>query len=378
MLTEQGCLKRRQRLWDTLPQQVEWVLISNQRHIKYFSNFWVNPISFSSGMHAWLHLERSGKATLITDNFTLKSSSNTPYVDSTIAETWYDGKHSVSNRDYKALTALGKNFPNLDLTNGLIEFESYPIAAATLLKNKPVDDILLGDVIKKLRRQKEPDEIELMIRCMKACEAGHTAALEFVRPGVTDMDVYRKVNAAVLKTTNQPCIVYGDFKANNAETPKAGGLPEGYTLKEGDLYILDYSVLIDGYRSDFTNTIAVGTPTDDQQALFNACLAGMEAGETALKAEASCSDIFKITSDQVVQKGFQPLPSHAGHGLGMEHPEPPAIVSESTDILMEGDVVTLEPGNYLPGIGGVRVERNYLITENGYQCLSNHDVKLKL
>lgn len=378
MLTEQGCLSRRKRLWDTLPEHIEWVVITNQRHVNYFSNFWVNPISFSAGMEGWLHLERSGKATLITDNFTLKSTANTPYVDETIAELWYDGQHSVTNRDYKTLTAFGKRFPSLDLANGLIEFESFPIAAASLIKNKPVEDILLGDVIKKLRRQKEPDEIELMLRCMKAGEAGHLAALEFVRPGITDMDVYRKVNAATLKAASQPCIVYGDFKANNAEAPKAGGLPAGYTLKEGDLYILDYSVAIDGYRSDFTNTIAVGTPTEKQQALFDACLAGMEAGETKLKAGAACSDVFIATSDKVVEKGFEPLPSHAGHGLGMEHPEPPAIVRESTDTLMLGDVVTLEPGNYLPGIGGVRVERNYLITETGYQCLSNHEVKLKL
>jgi Xaa-Pro aminopeptidase len=377
MLTKEGCLKRQARLWSSLPDSVEWVLITNPRHVKYFSNIWVNPVSFSAGQPVWLHMERGGKLTALADNFTLKSLSGEAYVDETVSETWYDGKHSVSNRDYKPHQALKRHFATLDLTSGAIESDSFPAAGFETVTGNPTVDIKLGDVIKFLRRQKEVDEVAHLRTCMRACEAGHEAAFKFFRPGVTDIEVYQAVHAAVLEQAGRPCVVYGDFRATNAETPKAGGLPVGYTLQEGDLFILDYSVILDGYRSDFTNTLAVGDPSSDQQALMNACMAGLEAAEKALTADISCKTIFEICSDTVVRNGFEPLSSHAGHGLGLEHPEPPAIVKESTDILLAGDVVTLEPGNYIPGIGGVRIERNYLITETGSENLSHHRIALK-
>ena len=287
------------------------------------------------------------------------------------------GSNSVENRDHKQAIALKNHFGSLDLREGAVEEDYVPLAALTTIHGESDIDIKLGDVIKFLRRKKEADEVEHLKTCMRVCEAGHVAALKYVRPGVTDMDVYRAVHAAVLEEAGRPCIVYGDFRATNADLPKAGGLPIGCTLQEGDLYILDYSVILDGYRSDFTNTIAVGDPTADQQALMDACIASLEAGEAALKADIACKTVFDICSDTLVQKGFEPLGSHAGHGLGLEHPEPPAIVANSTDTLLLGDVVTLEPGNYISGIGGVRIERNYLITENGSENLSHHKIALR-
>jgi Xaa-Pro aminopeptidase len=171
-------------------------------------------------------------------------------------------------------------------------------------------------------------------------------------------------------------MIYGDFRAVNAESPKAGGLPTQKELQNGDLFILDYSVLLDGYRSDFTNTYAVGQPSDQQEMLFRICEAGMRAGEDTLKAGVKAADVYAAVSEPMTAAGFGRLGHHAGHGIGLAHPEPPILVSDSDDVLLAGDVVTLEPGMYIEGIGGMRIEHNYLISENGYERLSNHVISL--
>jgi Xaa-Pro aminopeptidase len=237
----------------------------------------------------------------------------------------------------------------------------------------PVD---LGTMLRRLRRQKEDDEIALMEQCMRATDAGHARAREVIRAGISEFEIYREVQTAALEAVGRPALLYGDFRAVNAQTPKAGGLPTGYQLQRGDLFILDYSVVLDGYRSDFTNTYSVGPPTDEQMLLFELCEAAMHNGEAALNAGAQASDVYNAVSGTLQDAGYGPLPHHAGHGIGLGHPEPPILVPESTDALLAGDVVTLEPGLYVAGIGGMRIEHNYLIAASGYRRLSNHVISL--
>ena len=380
MLTKTGCDARRKRLWDSLPAHVEWVLLADPRSLLYLANFWVQPLSFSFGERGLLWLERSGTATLLADNFTRRSAATEPYVDREIIEDWYDHKHSVINRDHALLHGVRQIAGDLKGRTGAPETEWLPLAAAEILGIEGTDPIGpdLGSIIRHLRRQKEPDEIAQMKLCMRATEAGHRRAREVIRPGISELDVYREVQSAAIAEAGRPALVYGDFKATNAATPKAGGLPTdgGKRLSEGDLFILDYSVMLDGYRSDFTNTYAVGTATEPQQKLFDACVAAMQRGETVLKAGAECAEVYRQVSSVLEAAGYGKLSHHAGHGLGIGHPEPPILVPDSTDTLLAGDVVTLEPGAYIEGVGGVRVENNYLITDTGYERLSNHEIAL--
>src|SRR5262249_8556569 len=150
-------------------------------------------------------------------------------------------------------------------------------------------------------------------------------------------------------------------------------------LTPGDLFILDYSVVIGGYRSDFTNTLAVGRqPTADQQRLLDLCLAALTAGEKELRAGMPCQTVYDAVRNTFEKAGpAQYFPRPAGHGLGLSHPEPPYLVRHADETLQAGDVVTLEPGLYVPGVGGVRIENNYHITAHGFERLSNHTIALR-
>src|SRR5262249_43641505 len=107
------------------------------------------------------------------------------------------------------------------------------------------------------RRRKDPDEVDLLRQCMRATEAGHAWARANVRPGMTELDVYCGVNSACIQATGRATVVYGDF-AVSPGPERRGGPPTNRVLVAGDMLIVDYSVAIGGYRSDFTNTIVVG------------------------------------------------------------------------------------------------------------------------
>ena len=383
MLTAAGCQTRRQRLWQAVlaeNSQAEWLLIADPRHVQYLCGFWVNPFSFSSGERGLLLLELDGKSTLLADNFTVRSAVATPFVDEVVAEKWYDHKHSVINRDHALFDGLRSVAGKLKGRMGAVEGEWLPFDALNVVRDAgatlvELADVPLGSLLRALRRRKDPDEIDLLRKAIHATAAGQARCREVIKAGMTEWDLFREVQSAVLADLGFPAMIYGDFRATSPEVPKAGGLPTHYVLKAGDLFIVDYSTVICGYRSDFTNTFCVGTPSAAQQKLMETCLAGMHAGEKTLRAGTPAKEVFEATAGPLRAAGYD-LAHHAGHGIGLAHPEAPILVPESTDTLLSGDVITLEPGLYIPGIGGMWIEHNYLVTETGYERLSNHQIGL--
>ena len=391
MLTKEGCLARRARLWDAVPKECEWLLVADPRHVLYLSNFMVHPLTFSAGERCWLLLEREGKTTLLGDNFSLKSRTGEPFIDEEVMVKWYDHKHSVMNRDHALLKAAEQVSSRLYGRAGAVEAEWLPVGAFELLgldheqhsvrrEAKDVGQpgaVDLGTTLRSLRRQKNPDEIAVLKECMRAGEAGMLRLRQIMRPGLSEFEIFLEVQQAALSAARRPGLIYGDFRATTATSPKVGGLPTGYRLQQGDMFILDYSVVLEGYRSDFTNCLTVGAPNSRQQHLYNLVMAAQQAGEEVLKAGTKASEVFHAVNKPILDAGLaDKFAHHAGHGIGLAHPEPPILVPEGDDVLLAGDVITLEPGLYVEGIGGIRIEHNYLITESGSERLSNHVISL--
>jgi Xaa-Pro aminopeptidase len=228
-----------------------------------------------------------------------------------------------------------------------------------------------------MRRQKDTDELEILKHCMRAGEAGMAWGRANLKPGMTELDVYLGVVAACTKVAGHAVIVYGDF-AVSPGPERRGGPATSRVIQPGDMVILDYSVVIHGYRSDFTNTlVAGGQPRPDQVRLYQLCTRAMAAGEKELRAGAACQTVYDAVRGVFEKEGVaDSFPHHAGHGLGLTHPEAPFFVRHSSEQLLAGDVMTLEPGLYVAGVGGIRIEHNYLITATGYERLSNHEIVL--
>ena len=205
-----------------------------------------------------------------------------------------------------------------------------PSGAGLRFHDRPGDPyapVLVG-AIAEMRRQKDPDEIEALRKCMRAGEAGHAQARRIVRPGMTEMEVYLAVSSACQREAGRAAIVYGDFAGFAGAGERTGGPPTARVLETGDMLIVDFSVVLDGYRSDFTNTIVVGgSPTEDQTRLYDLCVAAMAAGERELRAGRECRTVYDAVNDIFERAEMAKyFPHHAGHGLGLTHPERPFIV----------------------------------------------------
>lgn len=368
MLTAEGCQRRRQRFLDRLrgtnPQalQAGSLLLGDPIHLMYLANFFVDPFSLGGGFGGFLQLRADGHTTLIHDS-RLPKSVDQAHVDDHQIIHWYDGQ------------SPGRGPRQLDL------LQAFADGGVGLRVHDRLGDPsapTITGILADLRRAKDSDEVALLRQCMKATDAGHAWARANIKPGMTELDVYRGVNSVCIQTADHAVIVYGDF-AVSPGPERRGGPPTDRVLQPGDTFILDYSVVIGGYRSDFTNTLVVGKePTADQRRLYDLCLEAMSAGEKQLRAGTPCLTVYDAVHGAFEKAGMaEYFPHHAGHGLGLTHPEAPFFVRHANETLMAGDVVTLEPGLYVPKVGGIRIENNYLVTAQGYERLSNHAIALK-
>jgi Xaa-Pro aminopeptidase len=363
MLTAEGCRSRRLRLWQQLDPKpdTDYLLLCDPIHLVYLANFWVDPFSLGAWFGGYLLLRKDGQAKLLHDN-RLPKSVEQAHVEERRPVIWYDGQAPGKGPRQLALletvNPAGRGLRVHDRSN-----DPY---AATLV-----------NTLAQMRRRKDADELAVLRQCMKATEAGHAWARANVKPGMTELDVYCGVNSACIHAAGHAAIVYGDF-AVSPGPQRRGGPPTDKVIEPGDMLILDYSVVLGGYRSDFTNTLVVGkAPTTDQKRLFDLCTQAMAAGEKELRAGAACLTVYQAVRGVFDTEGMaEYFPHHAGHGLGLTHPEAPFFVRQADETLLAGDVVTLEPGLYVPGLGGIRIEHNYLVTERGFERLSHHTIAL--
>lgn len=362
MLTAAGCRHRRVRLWQNLGGCIpaDRLLLGDPLHLTYLANFHVDPFSLGFGYGGLLEVRRDGTCTLWHEN-RLPESVKAAHADEVRVVNWYDGQSAPTLPRRLALAQVISAEGRARIHDQLGDPWAETIVTT----------------LAEMRRRKDPDEIDLLKRCARAAEAGFVWARQHIAPGMSELDVYLGVQQACIREVGHAVIVYGDF-AVSPGARRRGGPPTQRLLAKGDMFILDFSVVLSGYRCDFTNTYVVGRePNPDQLRLYELCLAAMQAGERQLRAGVACQTVDDAVRGVFITAGVeQHFGHHVGHGLGLSHPEAPFIVRHSRETLLENDVVTLEPGLYVEGVGGIRIEHNYRITADGYERLSQHEITL--
>jgi len=221
-----------------------------------------------------------------------------------------------------------------------------------------------------LRMIKDETEIAAMRRAVKITEGALQGVLDTFGVGMTEKQIASELLANLLRggaegLPFQPIVVAGP----NSALPHAiaGDRP----VQRGDLLLLDFGVTVDGYNSDITRTFAVGEIDDEMKRVYGLVLRANEAGRLAAGPGASGEAVDQAARKVIADGGYGEYFRHrTGHGLGMEGHEPPYVVEGNATPLAPGNVVTIEPGIYLAGRGGVRIEDDVVITANGAESLT--------
>lgn len=224
----------------------------------------------------------------------------------------------------------------------------------------------VGEELARARAVKDEDEIALLRAALVLCDEGQRAAREHAQPGMTELELWALVRAALEREAGERTPVLADL-VTGPRTAEVGGAPGDRVLAEGDLVLCDLVPRRGGYWGDSCSTFAVGEPSESARNRHRAATGALARAIEAVRPGAVAGDI-----DALTRPGLD-YPHHTGHGLGTTFHEEPRIVPGGAAVLEPGMVIALEPGSYGGG-EGVRVEQIVLVTDEGCEVLSAHDL----
>lgn len=225
-------------------------------------------------------------------------------------------------------------------------------------------------IIDTFRAVKNEAEIENICKAQRIAEAAFDHILGFIKVGVTEKEIALELDHYML-SHGADGLSFETIAISGANTSKPHGVPTDKKIEHGDFVTMDYGAVVNGYHSDMTRTVAVGAASDEQKKIYKIVFEAQLAVLRVLKNGVKCSDADKAARDVITEAGYGEYFRHStGHSVGIEIHEKPFISPKSTATLRSGNVVTDEPGIYIPGKFGVRIEDMALITENGCKNLT--------
>ena len=220
-------------------------------------------------------------------------------------------------------------------------------------------------IVEKLRLIKDEAEIKIMKEAAAIADAAFTHIQTFIRPGRTEREVANELEM-FMRSKGADSSSFDMIVASGVRSALPHGVASDKVIESGELVTLDFGAYYQGYCSDITRTLAVGPISDELRRIYDTVLEAQLAGVAGTKAGITGIEADALTRDVIKQAGYGEYFGHStGHGLGMEVHEAPGLSFRSETILEPGMVVTIEPGIYIAGVGGCRIEDDVVITEDG-------------
>lgn len=234
----------------------------------------------------------------------------------------------------------------------------------------------VSGIIEKLRLIKTDAEIKILKEAADIADAAFKHIIEFIRPGKTELEVANELEFFMRKA-GATSSSFDTIVASGLRSALPHGVASDKVIEKGDFVTLDYGAYYKGYVSDITRTVAVGEPSAKLKEIYDIVLEAQLRGMNGFKPGMTGKEADALTRDYIAEKGFGEYFGHStGHGIGLEVHEGPALSVRSDIVLEPGMIVTCEPGIYIPGLGGVRIEDDTMITADHNEALTHSTKEL--
>lgn len=277
---------------------------------------------------------------------------------------------------------LGKAYPQLaeilkEMNCKHLLVESSRMTVATynslkgVLKNTSIStDSTLDTIINSIRSVKNDYEVECIVKAQRIAEKAFEHILKFIKAGVTEKEIQLELDFFMLRNGGEG-LSFETIAVSGKNSSMPHGVPSNKRIENGDFITMDFGTMINGYHSDMTRTVAVGFATDEMKNVYDTVLKAQQNCLDNIKAGVSCKDGDMFARSVINESGYGKYFTHStGHGVGVEIHEYPNLSPASDSILQAGNIVTVEPGIYIPEKFGIRIEDMALITENGCDNLT--------
>jgi Xaa-Pro aminopeptidase len=335
---------------------VDALLVTRLPNIRYLTGF--------TGSAALLLVLPTG-ATFVTDG-RYGEQSRTQLGDAGVDAQIEVRITAAEQREVLARAAAGARRIGLE-DNGVTWAQQRELASAFA----PIELVPAGAVVEELRRVKDDGEVD---RIAAACAIADDAFVSLL-PRLADGPTEREFALALEFAMRERGATHMSFDPIIAAGPNGAmphSRPSDRRIEAGELVVCDFGCIVDGYCSDMTRTVSVGDPGPDARRLYDLVLASQQAGRDAVASGVGCVDVDRVCRDVISDAGYGEAFSHGtGHGVGLEIHEAPRVAASAAGTLLVGDVVTVEPGVYLPGVGGVRIEDTVVVTATGSRPLTH-------
>lgn len=358
-----ACRRRQQRLAAWMQEHaLDQVILSQRENVQ-----WVTGVYYSALFAPLAVINADGQCLLIAPQRAPESAA----ADEVLI---YPAKqHSTLCNDQKQRATevlLKSSWTNDGCAIGT-EFSSFP---RFLQDRHTASWHDVEPVLYRLRRRKESDELAKIYRAIAATEKMYASAREFLSPGVTELDVFSRLQSVAVQELGEPLTGTG----NDYQCASRGGPPRNnHAAKAGELYILDLGPAFRGYYADNCRTLAVTRVTDLQHTAWKFVTSVFDHVEATVRPGKSALELFHEAQAMLDQAPVGTFNHHLGHGIGLYPHEAPHLNPHWDDHFEENDVFAVEPGLYAPELQvGMRIENNYRVTATGVERLSNFGMEL--
>lgn len=338
--------------------ELDAVLISNGNNMYYVSGF--------SGETGYVYISAKRHAVITDFRYTIQ------------AEMEAEG--------YEVITIGGGGYE--EAINDILReeqvkrlgFEAEDMLYATyhkLNKKLIMDELVpVGDEITRLRRIKTPQELEYIKKAEAIGDQVFSEILNFIKPGMTELEIAARIEYLLKVYGGQKCS-FPAIVASGINSSMPHAVPTDKKIEKGDFLTMDFGCVYKGYCSDMTRTIVIGKASEKQKEVYNTVLKAQLAALDFIKAGLTGKEVDKVARDIIYGAGYEGCFGHGlGHSVGLFIHESPRLSPAENEVILAGMTETVEPGIYIKGFGGVRIEDLVVVTETGCENFTHSEKSL--